>query len=157
MPNFAQVRYQNIYCGIDLIYYGNQQQIEYDFRVSPGADPRVISFHFGEKTEVKISADGDLVLKISDVELREKKPIIYQEIAGERKIIAGRYVLNSGQVGFDIDPYDQSRPLVIDPTLVYSTYLGGAGDDTGSSIAIDQNNNIYIAGTTGSTNFPTMN
>ena len=156
VPNFAQVRYQNIYCGIDLIYYGNQRQIEYDFRVSPGADPRVISFHFGEKTEVKISADGDLVLKISDVELREKKPIIYQEIAGERKIIAGRYVLNSGQVGFDIDPYDQSRPLVIDPTLVYSTYLGGAGDDTGSSIAIDQNNNIYIAGTTGSTNFPTL-
>src|SRR6266700_2512040 len=157
VPNFAQVRYQNIYCGIDLIYYGNQRQIEYDFRVSPGADPRVISFHFGGKTDVKISPDGDLVLRISDFELREKKPIIYQEIAGERKTIAGRYVLNRGQVGFDIGSHDQSQALLIDQTLVYSTYLGGAGDDTGSSIAIDQNNNIYVAGTTASTNFPTMN
>src|SRR6266496_3666298 len=155
VPNFAQVRYQNIYPGIDLVYYGNQRQIEYDFRVSPGADPRIIRFRFGGKTKVKISPDGDLVLRISDFELREKKPIIYQEIAGERKTIAGRYVLNRGQVGFDIGSYDQSQPLLIDPTLVYSTYLGGGGDDTGSSIAIDQNNNIYVAGTTSSTNFPT--
>ena len=162
VSNFAQVRYQNIYPGIDLVYYGNQRQIEYDFRVSPGADPRIIRFRFirfrfGGKTKVKISPDGDLVLRISDFELREKKPIIYQEIAGERETIAGRYVLNRGQVGFDIGSYDQSQPLLIDPTLVYSTYLGGAGDDTGSSIAIDQNNNIYVAGTTASTNFPTMN
>src|SRR5437867_6379538 len=157
VPNFAQVRYQNIYPGIDLVYYRNQRQIEYDFRVSPGSNPRIIRFRFGGKTKVKISPDGDLVLRISDFELREKRPIIYQEIAGERKTIAGRYVLNRGQVGFDIGSYDQSQPLLIDPTLVYSTYLGGAGDDTGSSIAIDQNNNIYVAGTTASTNFPTMN
>jgi len=157
VSNFARVRYESVYPGIDLIYYGSQRRIEYDFHVAPDADPRTIRFVFDRKMKPRVASDGDLILKIGDAELREQKPLIYQDIAGERKLVPGRYLLRSSQASFEIGPYDRTKPLIIDPTLVYSTYLGGNGDDTGSSIAIDQNHNIYVAGTTASTNFPTMN
>ncbi len=155
---YRKVIYDEIYPGIDLTYYGNQRQLEYDFEVSPEADPKAIRLGFDSSVRAKISANGDLILNTGGVEVREKKPVLYQQVDGDRRPVEGRYVLvGKRQVGFEIGPYDRSRTLVIDPTLVYSTYLGGSGDDSGSSITVDSNNNVYVAGTTSSTNFPLMN
>ncbi len=155
VPTFRAVRYEEIYPGISLTYYGNQRQLEYDFVIAPGADPQSIRLTFDAGVRPGISADGDLVLRTSGGEVRQKRPVIYQEIAGQRRAIEGRFVLSGKrQVGFELGSYDRTKPLVIDPTLVYSTYLGGSSDDLGSSIAVDSSNNIYIAGTTSSTNFP---
>ena len=157
VPTFRAVSYQEIYPGISLTYYGNQQQLEYDFVIAPGADPRLIRMAFASGSRPRISAAGDLVLQTSVGEIRQRKPIIYQEIDGQRQLVAGNFVLlGRQQAGFEVGPYDRSKSLVIDPTLVYSTYLGGAGDDLGSSIAVDSSNNIYLTGTTSSTNFPTQ-
>jgi uncharacterized repeat protein (TIGR01451 family) len=158
VPTYRKVRYEDVYAGISLTYYGNQRQLEYDFEIAPGADPTTIRLGFNERVRPQIAPNGDLVLVTGAVEVREQRPVVYQQINGERSLVDGRYVLRGKrQVGFEIGPYDRTRPLVIDPTLVYSTYLGGGGDDLGSSIAVDQNNDIYVAGTTSSTNFPLMN
>ncbi|MDX6613209.1 MAG: hypothetical protein QOD75_2395 [Blastocatellia bacterium] len=157
VANFAKVRYEEIYPGIDVVYYGHGGQVEYDFHVAPEADAHLIRFSFDPGVNPRIDADGDLVVQTSRGEVRQHKPLVYQEANGARRFISASYRLfGKGQAGFEIGAYNHAQPLVIDPTLVYSTYLGGAGDDVGSSIAIDQNNNIYVAGTSGSTNFPTM-
>jgi uncharacterized repeat protein (TIGR01451 family) len=156
VATFRKVRYAGLYQGIDLAVYGSQNEFEYDFVVKPGADPRVIRLQIDRTTRARISAAGDLVLKRGQVELVQRKPRIYQDIAGERRLIEGRYSLSRGrEIGFQIDAYDRTEPLVIDPTLVYSTYLGGGGDDSGSSLAIDNSGNVYVTGTTASVNFPT--
>lgn len=156
VESFARVRYNQVYPGIDLVYHGNQRHLEYDFEVAPGAGPRVIRLAFDHRVRPRISATGELVLKTPLGELREQPPIAYQ--ANPHRNVEVRYVLLSHrQIGFAVGTYDQTKPLVIDPTLVYSTYLGGNGDDAGNSIAVDQNNNIYVTGSTASTNFPTMN
>jgi len=156
IPTFRSVVYEGIYPGINLTYYGNRRDLEYDFELAPGADPKVIRLVFDAHIRPSISQNGDLVLKSGTTELLERKPVAYQEINGERRMIEGRYVLlGNRQAGFELGEYDRTHPLVIDPTLVYSTYLGGSGDDLGSSIAIDGSNNVYIAGTTSSANFPT--
>jgi uncharacterized repeat protein (TIGR01451 family) len=158
VPTFRRVAYEQLYPGIDLTFYGNQKQIEYDFEVAPGADPRAIRLLFDRSVRLLISRDGDLILKSRGVELIQRKPSIYQTINGERRKIEGAYkLLANHEVGFEIAEYDRAQPLVIDPTLVYSTYLGGSGDDSGNSIAIDSSGNVYVAGTTASTNFPTHN
>ncbi|MDX6447219.1 MAG: hypothetical protein QOH71_4293 [Blastocatellia bacterium] len=156
VPTFRKVVYEKIYPGINLTYYGNRRNLEYDFELAPGADPRVIQLAFNSQVRPHIAVNGDLVLKSEGTELVERKPSVYQEIEGERHTIEGRYVLLANRrAGFEIGEYDRTKPLVIDPTLVYSTYLGGSGDDRGSSIAVDGSNNVYIAGTTSSPNFPT--
>ena len=143
VPTFRRVEYQQIYPGIDLTYYGNQQQLEYDFTIAPGADPKAIRLAFNRSARPRISAAGDLILRAGGAEVRQHKPVIYQEVDGQRRPVQGRYILSSkGQIGFDIGSYDRGRPLVIDPTLVYSTYLGGSGDDIGNSIAVDNSNNV---------------
>jgi hypothetical protein len=158
VPTFRAVSYHDIYPGIDLSWYGNGQQLEYDFVVSAGADPARIGITFDADVQPEISAAGDLVLRQSAIELRQLKPIIYQEIDGKRHEVAGNYLLRrKHEVGFEIGTYDHTKPLVIDPTLVYSTYLGGSGDDVGSSIAIDSSNNMYIVGISDSLNFPIKN
>ncbi|MDX6557219.1 MAG: hypothetical protein QOF72_268, partial [Blastocatellia bacterium] len=154
VPTFRAVRYEEIYPGISLTYYGNQQQLEYDFAIAPGADPQAIRLEFGAGVRPRISAEGDLVLRTAGGEVRQRKPIIYQEINGQRRLVEGCFRLFGRQAGFAVGSYDRTKLLVIDPTLVYSTYLGGSGDDFGSSIAVDSSNNIYVAGTTSSTNFP---
>ena len=154
VPTFRAVRYDEIYPGISLTYYGNQQQLEYDFVISPGADPHAIRMNF-PGVRPRISSDGELVLQTSSGEFHQHKPVVYQEVNGQRQLIEGHFTLSGKhQAAFAVGPYDQTKPLVIDPTLVYSTFLGGTGDDLGSSIAVDSNNNIYIAGTTSSVNFP---
>jgi hypothetical protein len=217
VPNYGQVDYQGVYSGIDLVYHGDQKQFEYDFVVAPGADPRAIRLTFDGMKSASLDRSGNLVLHTSGGNVVEHAPVVYQEVNGQRRAVAGRYVLQGNhQVAFQVGHYDHSKPLVIDPTLsystylgigfgyaiavdssgsaymtgmtnwansptkhpfqagnaggndvfvtkfkadgtalVYSTYLGGSGDDEGTGIVVDPAGNAYVTGTTGSTNFPT--
>ena len=244
VPTFAQVKYTDVYPGIDLVYYGNHQQLEYDFIVSPGAEPSTIRLAFpglGSRAErrhpersegsalfvsstrghvppsaassapsaksaavpsasipesgirnpesspwprpslsspsvpsvlsvvnssvssaavpPRIDAGGDLVLDGDGTELRLRKPIVYQNVNGARREISGSYVLESRNdatlVSFHLGAYDKTKPLVVDPVLVYSTYLGGSVADSGNGIAVDSSGSAYITGSTNSLNFPT--
>ena len=139
VPTYAKVKYQQIYSGIDLVYYGNQRQLEYDFIVAPGADPHRIAFDVRGAKQIRQNAQGDLILilKTSEEEIRWHKPVVYQEKQGARHEIAAHYsITNTNRVGFELAKYDATRPLYIDP-LIYSTYLGGSGHESGSGIAVD--------------------
>jgi hypothetical protein len=126
VPIYAKVKYEGIYSGIDLVYYGNQRQLEYDFIVAPGADPRRIAFDVRGAKRIHQDKRGDLVLKIGEGEICWHKPVAYQEANGARQLVAARYAVTDGnRVGFEVAKYDASRPLYIDP-LIYSTYLGGS-------------------------------
>jgi hypothetical protein len=165
VPTFAKVQYENVYQGIDLIYYGNQGELEYDFKLAPGANPAAIGLNFEGADKLEIDRQGDLVLQVAGSEVRQRKPFAYQEGDGGRREVACRYRLIQNPkskiqnlcVGFEVGNYDATRPLVIDPVFVFSTYLGGAGNDEGNSIAVDAAGNIYIAGFTDSINFPSLN
>jgi hypothetical protein len=159
IPTYGRVRYREVYRGIDLVYYGNQRQLEYDFNVGPGEDPDAIKLRFEGADKVTVdAANGDLLVALGDTILRQPKPIVYQEVDGERRAVDGSYrVSANGEVGFDVGEYDTARALVIDPTIVYSTYLGGGFGDGGEAIAVDSAGNVYVAGTTLSTSFPTVN
>src|SRR5438552_2046982 len=157
VPTYARVHYQDLYPGIDLIYYGNPRQLEYDLVVRPGADPGRIVLSFQGADKLEVDADGDLVFHTAGAAIRQRKPVIYQEVDGLRRDIAGGYVLRETRtVGFKVDTYDPSRPLIIDPVLFYSTYLGGMGTDAGRAIAVDPSGNAYVTGETLSSNFPTI-
>jgi hypothetical protein len=164
LPAFRRVRYGEIYPGIDLVYYGNQRQLEYDFVVSPGADCKRISLVFegADKVEVE-ETSGDLLLHTSLGVLRQHQPQVYQEVNGTRRMIPGHYFKRTGgEIGFTVASYNRDKALVIDPTLVYSTYLGGTGVAQGSTvggdsvagIAVDASGNAYITGSTNSPDFP---
>jgi uncharacterized repeat protein (TIGR01451 family) len=155
VPSFRRVSYEQIYPGIDLTYYGNQQQLEYDFEVAAGADPSVIRLACEGVDALAIDSQGDLLLKLNGAEVRQHKPVIYQDVDGQRRNVDGRFIVAGREIGFEIASYDKTKPLVIDPTLVYSSYLGGAGDDSGSSVDVDNSGNIYVTGTTSSIAFPT--
>jgi hypothetical protein len=157
VPTFARVEYQAVYPGIDLVYYGSQQQLEYDFNVAGGADPGAIRLNFNGADTVRLDAGGNLVLTTGDGPVLQHKPVLYQDIAGHRQVVSGGYVVQGRQVGFWVGAHDLSRPLVIDPVLSYSTYLGGSGTDEGNGIAVDASGNAYVTGSTTSVNFPTKN
>jgi hypothetical protein len=154
VPTYAKVHYREVYPGIDLVYYGNQRRLEYDFVVAPGADPKRIVLGFQGAQRLELNAEGELVLHAAGGAIRQRVPVIYQEIDGARREIEGGYVLKgANRVGFQVAAYDRSRPLVIDPTLVYSTYLGGSGFDIGSGIAVDAAGAAYVTGLTTSVDF----
>jgi len=156
IPTFAEVRYRDVYPGVDLSYYGRQGRLEYDFVVRPGADPDAIVLRFAGARRVNLTSGGDLLLGVGAGELRLQKPHVYQELGGARRDVRGGYVQLPGRaIGFGLGSYDPSRPLVIDPVLSYSTYLGGTGDDQANLIALDSASNAYITGRTASTDFPT--
>jgi hypothetical protein len=155
VANYGRVQYQNVYSGIDLAYYGNQGQLEYDFTVAPGADPKAIKLDFQGADSIDLDAQGNLVLHTTGGDVVEHTPVIYQEIAGARQAVAGKYVLKGDhKVGFEVGAYDASAPLVIDPVLVYSTFLGGNAIDFGYAIAVDNSGDAYVTGETASTDFP---
>lgn len=146
IPNYAKVKYAGVYPGIDLVYYGNQRQLEYDFVVAAGADPAAIALNFKGVDSVSANADGDLVLSTGGAPLVQQKPVIYQYVNGERHVLSGEYVVEGSRVRFKVPSYDHSQPLIIDPVLSYSTYLGGRDFDYGDSIAVDSNGNAYLTG-----------
>src|SRR5262249_42056852 len=137
-------------------YYGQQRQLEYDFVVAPGADPEQIMLGFEGADALEIDAQGDLVLHTAAGDVRQHKPVVYQEIGGSRREIEGTYVRKSAtRVGFEVAESDRERPLVIAPALAYSTYLGGSDGDIAYKVAIDADGNAYVTGATYSSNFPT--
>ncbi|MFN2454775.1 MAG: SBBP repeat-containing protein [Pyrinomonadaceae bacterium] len=151
---YGKVKYENVYPGVDMIYYGNHKQLEYDFVVAPGADPKTIRLAFKGADDVKVDAAGELVVRIGGEEIRQRKPVIYQETNITRREIAGRYVLNNKrEVGFEIGAYDATKPLVIDPVLVYATYFGGSFAES-HGIAVDAAGSAYVTGLTNS-DYPT--
>jgi beta-propeller repeat-containing protein len=155
VPTYKKVKCEGVYPGIDVIYYGNGRRLEYDFIVAPGADPAAIRLGFDNTRAARIDDKGDLLIETGVGEIRQRKPFAYQEEGGIRKEIAGGYRLKDGrEVGFEIGEYDRSKSLVIDPILVYSTYLGGSGQDEATGVAVDPVGNAYITGFTGSADFP---
>lgn len=155
VPTYARVRYKDVYPGIDLIYYGNHQQLEYDFAVAAGGNPNKIQFDIKGAKRVALDDNGDLTLSVDDATLHFKSPVIYQETNGIRTPVTGSYVMSdSSHVGFQLASYDRSATLVIDPVLVYSTYLGGSGTDEATGIAVDSLGSVYLTGNTNSANFP---
>ncbi len=148
-PTYAKVRLSRVYRGIDLVYYGSQSQLEYDFVVAPGASAAAIRLHFDGQKSLRIAANGDLVLAGEQGSATFHKPVVYQERSGRRQPVAGSFrLIAKNTVGFALGSYDHARALVIDPVLVYSTYLGGSGSngngDQGNGIAVDSSGNAYI-------------
>jgi photosystem II stability/assembly factor-like uncharacterized protein len=158
VPNYSRVRYQNAYPGVDVVFYGKGRQLEYDFIVAPGADFRAARIAFEGVQGVRLDASGDLLIATSSGEIRGRKPVIYQEAGGAKQPVEGGYVIRGErEVGFDVGNYDSNKTLVIDPVLVYSTTFGGSYNESANAIAVDNSGNAYIAGTTNSTDFPTVN
>ena len=153
---FGKVRVGELYPGINLVYYGNQRQLEYDFAIAPGADPNAITIHFDGTDKVAIDSRGELILSLTGGEIRQPRPAVYQEVGGVRKEIEGGYrLVDAHTVAFAVGNYDPSQPLIIDPVLGYSTYFGGTAGDTAWAVALDTNGIIYITGETFSRQFLT--
>jgi hypothetical protein len=158
VPTYARVKYEGVYPGVDLVYYGKQGQLEYDFVVAPGADPRVIRLKLDGTRKLRIDKNGNLLMETGGNEARFEKPQAYQETNGTRRAVACNYWITSANTfGFRVAGFDRRKPLVIDPVFLYSTYLGGTGDDQAAAIAVDPAGNAYLTGTTASPNFPAVN
>ena len=165
IPTYRRVVAKQVYPGVDLVYYGQGRQLEYDFIVAPGANPGSIRFALEtgdtkrETADWKVESNGDLIVALDGGDVRFHKPVVYQEpsaVGGNRRWIEGRHRLFSdNRVGFELGTYDKSRPIIIDPILSYSTYLGGIELDAANAIAVSNDGSAFIAGETDSVDFPT--
>jgi hypothetical protein len=164
IPTFARVENRSLYPGIDLVYYGNGGQLEYDLNVAARADVSKVQLAFFGADRIEIEKSGDVAIGLGQQFVYLKVPVIYQVIGGERRRVAGHYVVRDTQsrsaarqtIGIELGKYDAAYPMVIDPVLTYSTYLGGAGLDSANQVALDSSGNNYLAGVTCSSNFPTV-
>jgi hypothetical protein len=157
VPTYGQVEYQNLYPGINAIYYGNQGgQLEFDLVLQPGANPGTIQLQIKGAQSISLDGQRNLVLHTAAGDVIEKAPTVYQQINGARQALAGRYVIeNNHTVGFAIAAYNADLPLTIDPTMTYSTFFGGGNFEEGEGIAADRSGNAYITAGTDSADFPT--
>jgi hypothetical protein len=148
VENYDRIRYRAVYPGIDMVYYGAGRELEYDFVVSPGADPSLIRLRFQGIGHLAVTPEGDLVVESAGARLIEKRPLIYQDQPGAaRREIAGRFkVLGANEVGFEVASYDRAHPLTIDPSLSYSTLLGGSGNDAVTGVKVDKSGLLYVSG-----------
>ncbi len=147
IPHYARVRYRNVYPGVDLVFYGNQGMIEYDFVLSPGADPDQVRLQFSGAERPALDAAGNLILHSPAGDLVQRAPDIYQEVSGSRREIAGGYSLErDGSLRFRVESYDARHSLVLDPVIEFSRYFGGNREEEILSVATDADGNIYIGG-----------
>lgn len=154
-PNFERVRYSAVYPGVDVVYHGKQQAVEYDFVVAPGADPSVIAMQFEGASGLNLTAEGDLTLQVPGGALYHQRPYAYQVLDGEQVQIAADFRLGpDGAVAFELGDYDRQRELIIDPVLLVSTYLGGNTEDRINDIFIDGAGDVYVVGQSNSTDYP---
>jgi hypothetical protein len=157
VKQYSSVSYREVYAGVNMVFHGEQRQLEFDFVVSPGADPKAIALGFKGARKLNTDASGNLVLDSSAGDVVLHKPVAYQEKDGKREIVEASFaVKNRNEVALNVGAYDRGRELVIDPTLTYATYLGGLGEDDAFAIAIDSSGNAYVTGQTASSNFPTV-
>jgi hypothetical protein len=155
VPNYAKVRAESVYPGVDLVYHGNRRQMEYDFVVAPNANPSKIRLAFQGVESMRVGTKGELILHTANGDLVQPRPTIYQEKNGQRQLIEGRYaLLAKNEIGFKLGRYDRNRELTIDPVLLYSSFLGDSDLDEGTGVAVDGSGNLYVTGFTGSTSFP---
>jgi len=155
VPNYKRIRYENIYDGIDLVYYGNGKGLKYDFIVQPGADPKQIQLRYDGASDVKHNANGELEVKTPFGNLIERKPVAFQDNGTEKTRAGYKLSVKNGEIfGFDIKNYERTKPLVIDPELAFSTLFGGSGIDVAYGLDVDNQGNAYIAGYTLSVDFP---
>ncbi|MCU1285960.1 MAG: Cell surface protein [Acidobacteriales bacterium] len=155
VANYRKVQFDDIYPGVQLVYYGNQQQLEHDFIVAPGADPKKIAMEIAGAKELVVDERGTLVIKTKSGELRFEKPVIYQDVNGSHQQVAGNFVLRGKKsVGFEVAAYDRSKALVIDPVLNYSTYLSGVNGSDATAIYVDGSQQAFVTGKTLDTTFP---
>ena len=145
VTNYGQVRYRAVYPGIDAVYYGNQNQLEYDFVVAPGADPGAIRLQFSGADRVRVTPEGDLSVEAGGQPILQKRPRVYQD---GREVAAHYKVDQHGQASIELGKYDRSRELVIDPILMYCTYLGTSGNDQVTAIKMGPKGRLYITGST---------
>src|SRR5262249_29174407 len=151
--------YRNVFPGIDLVYHGaDQQRLQFDFVVAPGADPGLVQIAWQGVSNIQENEDGSLTLQTAHGEVVQRSPLLYQGTDGSRQAVGGSYrLLGPNEVGFQVGDYDPGRPLVIDPVIDYSSYLGGISADEGNAVAVDLQGNVYLTGTTDSANFPLQN
>jgi hypothetical protein len=157
IPQYAKVEYRSAYPGIDLVFYGNQDELEYDFRVAAGADPTLIGFWVDGADRMEIDSSGDLLVHFDKEIVRLQKPNVYQEAHNVRRELKATFELRGkNEVGFDLGPYDKKVPLVIDPVLSYSTLIQPNNDTEAEAIAVDSTGHAYVTGRTFATNYPTV-
>jgi len=155
VPHYARVRYGSVWPGIDLVFHGRDESLEYDFVVSPGADPSAIRLRYANARGVRVDQDGNLVIETPSGDVVQRLPEIYQESDGVRKTVRGGFRIGDGmEVLFDLGDYDRALPLVIDPTITYSNYIGGTGTLAVNHTAVDSAGSVYITGTASSPDFP---
>src|SRR5262249_40664343 len=155
VSSYAKVQYRSMYPGVDLVFYGNQRQLEYDFVVAPQADPKSVALEVEGATQLHVDDGGNLLIGVQDGEVELRRPFAYQQVGGARREIPSAYALaGTNHVTFAISDYDHALPLVIDPVLVFSTYIGGTNNDQGIGIAVDSQGRACITGQTTSTDFP---
>src|SRR5580658_2991469 len=155
IPSYSKVRYASVYPGVDLVYYGNQGKLEYDFIVAPAADPGRIAMEVDGR--LKVDARGDLVVGTNAGDVSFQRPVAYQvtRAKGKQPVAAEYALTGTNRVGFRLAAYDRSTPLIIDPVLSYSTYFGGSGFEAQFGMAVDSAGNAYLTGETNSVNYPT--